>query len=170
MSTFTSGYVQDDNRSLSTKNVGLKLDGAISVGTITDPTFNFTTSGSGVVRCYIQTSDGTVQQIGSDYTNSSSGDHTFTGTTSLSSVSNNFIVWLYHVSGSEVSVGVQYSGSTSGTGTEVFYSSSTTTPTYSSWSTATCTATCGVPLTFDYTSTGPVSSSGARLPPPPIVI
>ena len=162
--TFTSGYVQDDNRSLSTKNVGLKITG-ITIGTITDPTFNFTTSGSGVVRCYIQTSDGTVQQIGSDYTNSSSGDHTFTGTTTLSSASNDFIVWLYQVSGAEASVGVQYSGSTSGTGTEVFYSPQTTSPTYASWSTATAPGTPGVPLTFDYT-TGSSGSTSVLLPPP----
>ena len=164
MPTFTSGYVQDDNRSLSTKNVGLKIT-TVTIGTITDPTFNFQTSGSGVVRCYIQTSNGTIQQIGSDYTNSSTGDHTFTGTVTLSSTSNEFIVWLYQVSGAEATVGVQYSGSTSGIGTEVFYSSSTTTPTYTSWSTATCTATCGVPLTFDYTAT-PATSDTVLLPPP----
>ena len=168
MTLFTSGYVADDSRSLSTKNVGLKLT-TFYVNTITDVTFSFSGSNSAVLRCYVQTSDGTISQIGSDYSYlNTPGSHTFDASSSPVTIdTDNFILFIYFVSGSNVDVEVQYSGSTSGIGTEVYYSPKTTTPTYGSWSASSCPGTCGVPLTMNYETGG---SGGTVLLPPPVAM
>ena len=164
MATFNSGYVADDARGLGNKNVGLKISSLGVVGTITNPAFDFGSSSGSTIKCFVQASDGTIQQIGSDYVNSSSGTHTFTGSTASPVNDSTFIVFVAVSSlvGSP-NVRVQYSGSTAGTGTEVATAASTLTPNWSDWSDATAPGTPGVPLSFDYSAGG---TGGTLLPPP----
>ena len=131
-------------------NYGTKVTD-VSDLTITSITMNFPLSDGITIGCYIQESDGTITQFGDNYVNSSSENHTFTGSQYIALT--NFIIYVYSTdSGSDdATIGVQIENANETTGTEQGYFPKTLTPTYASWGTPSCASGyCGVYMSFVY--------------------
>ena len=171
MATFTSPFTNNSSEQIGSKNLGLHFNNA-SVGTIQDissVTIKTTNSpSSSTLGCYVQTSVG-VSQIGSNLSNPAAGTHTFTAGTPVPVNTDNFIIFLYQSSGSAINVGAQHNDAPSVSGVNLeYYSPQTGSPTFGSWLDVTWNTPNGMYMDFTYTPGA--SASGARLPPPPLVV
>jgi hypothetical protein len=150
---WTTGAIINENRGLAPSGslVGTKVTD-VSDLTISSITMNFPTSASITIGCYIQESDGTITQFGSNYVNSSAGDHTFTGSQYIALT--DFIIYVYatDTGANTAKISVQIDDPNVTIGVEMGYFPKTLTPTYSSWTTPSCpTNYCAVYMSFVYT-------------------
>jgi hypothetical protein len=164
MATWTTNAVPNDNRGAEASNVGTLVSDFTSKLTITSITVAFTTSNGGSADCYIQQSNGLISQFGSRYTNNAAESHTYTGSKDI--LYPPFIVYIYSPTATALGVSIQYQGVTPVNGQEKSYYPKNVTPTYSSWTTPSCSSGyCAMKLEFEYT----VAAAGTRLPPPPLI-
>ena len=132
-------------------NYGTKVTD-VSDLTISSITMNFPTSDGITIGCYIQESDGTITQFGSNYVNSSGENHTFTGSHYVALA--NFIIYVYSTdSGADnATIGAQIENPNVTSGTELGYFPKSITPTYGSWNPTSCASGyCGIYMSFVYT-------------------
>ena len=159
MGTWTTGAVANDNRGAEASNIGTLVDDIANI-TITSITVHFTTSNGGTADCFIQQSNGIINQFGTSYINNAVESHTFTDTRDCGA---NFIIYIYSPTSVALGVAIQYQGATPVAGQEKSYYPKNVTPTYGSWTIPSCSSGyCAMDLQFTYGDT----SSGTLLPPP----
>ena len=156
------------NRTLSSRTLGQKFTNAQldAYQILTARCYARTDSDTGTFKCFTQIPNGTIIQIGTEATATTTpGYYEFIGTTIIGNV--DFIIWFYQTGAQEVKIYINCDNAGSMLGTEV-ENTKTLTPVYANW---VATTGCSNSATFiDGTYDAVGSASTTLLPPLPAYV